>query len=491
MTTSGVQHKPDVESFYALGEGDVSVAHCQGTACFVARRLCPERWSEAMRQASRVSCLGKCFAAPADAGVEQRPNISVLSGRTVVLERVVAGGARWLDNYASRGGLTGLESAMTLGPERTIVEIDASELRGRGGAGFPTGAKWRAASRQPSAEKCVVANLDEGDPGAYIDRFIAEDDPFCLIEAMAIAAFATGATRGWIYARCEYPEAIRRLEEALAGARAGRLLGNRVLDTEFSFEVELAVGRGSYVCGEETALLNSIEGRRPVARVRPPYVAERGLFGLPTIVNNGETLANVPWIMRHGARAYASLGIPGSRGTKVVSLNSLFRRPGLYEIDFGVPLREIIEEIGGGLKSGALKGVMIGGPLAGIVPPALLDVRFGFNELRAIGASVGHGGIIAFDEHTSIADLVHHVFSFGAYESCGLCTPCRLGNPRIESLFARLASGQAASNSELVEWRELVTALKLASLCGLGTGLAEFAESVERHYAEELRPCFA
>jgi formate dehydrogenase iron-sulfur subunit len=307
---------------------------------------------------------------------------------------------------------------------------------------------------------------------------------------MAIAAYAIGASRGYLYVRCEYPDAIARLKQALNEARSGRLLGPRVLETDFSFDVELIVGAGSYECGEETSLLNSIEGRRPVARVRPPYVAECGLWGLPTIVNNAETLACVPWILRHGADAYATLGIPDSRGTKVLSLNSLFRRPGLYEVEFGISLREIVEDLGGGLARGKLLGLMVGGPLAGMVPPHLLDTRLGFAEMRAIGASVGHGGVIAFDDRTTIPELLMHVFSFGAHESCGQCTPCRLGTRRIEEIFAGALRGAGAA-AERTEWQEVVRALKLASLCGLGTGLAEFAESILRHYPQELRACFA
>jgi formate dehydrogenase iron-sulfur subunit len=280
------------------------------------------------------------------------------------------------------------------------------------------------------------------------------------------------------------------LKRAIADAREGDILGSNALGTSFSFDVELVVGRGSYECGEETSLLNSIEGKRPVARTRPPYVAEHGLWGRPTVVNNVETLASVPWILRNGARQYASLGIPGSRGTKVVSLNSLFRRPGLYEIEFGIPVRVIVEDIGGGLHTGALRALMIGGPLAGVVPPKLLDTRFGFQELRAIGASVGHGGVIAFDEHTSIAELIHHVFAFAAYESCGKCTPCRLGARRIEELFRGVVDGHAATTSEQAQWTDVVAALKLTSLCGLGTGLAEFAESILRHFPAEVHSCF-
>ena len=481
---------PDVASFYSLAGAGLTHASCQGTACFVSQRLCPGRWHKAVGQSPRVYCLGKCYDAPAGAEDQGRPRIEVLSHTPVVLERVAAGGARSFNEYRQHRGIEGLQKALILGPQKTIAEIEASQLRGRGGAGFPTGAKWRAVAAQPAPQRFVVANLDEGDPGAYIDRFIAELDPFLLIEGLAIAAHGVRASRGWIYVRCEYPDAIASLRQAITQARVGGLLGAQVLGSDFAFDVEVVIGRGSYECGEETALLHSIEGKRPVARVRPPYVAQRGLYGMPTLVNNVETLANVPWIMRHGAAEYASLGIPGSRGTKVVSLNSLFRRPGLYEIEFGTPVRQIVDEIGGGLHSGALKGLMIGGPLAGVIPPHLLDTRLGFQELHAIGASVGHGGIIAFDEHTSIPDLVHHVFSFGAYESCGKCTPCRLGAARIEAMFARIKTGHRETAAAQADWQELIKALKLASLCGLGTGLAEFAESILRYYVEELRACF-
>ncbi len=244
------------------------------------------------------------------------------------------------------------------------------------------------------------------------------------------------------------------------------------------------MGHGSYVCGEETALLNSIEGNRAEVRQRPPYPTEQGLWGQPTLVNNVETIVAVPWIIEHGADAYRALGFSKSQGTKVVSLNSLFNRPGLYEIEFGCTVRHIVEQLGGGLKTGALKGVIIGGPLAGIVPPSLLDTPFGFEELRAIGAMVGHGGIVAFDEHTSIRELIQHVAEFAAFESCGKCTPCRRGGQRLVELAAE---GEIGTD----EWREIDAALLATSLCGLGTGLAEFTTSALRHYREELTPCYA
>jgi NADH:ubiquinone oxidoreductase subunit F (NADH-binding) len=408
----------------------------------------------------------------------------------IVLERIAAGGAHEWGEYQRVGGGAALSAALRLGPQGVIRELKASELRGRGGAGFPTGVKWRVAREQIGGEKYVVANVDEGDPGAYIDRFIVEDDPFCLIEGLVIAAYAIGAAKGWIYVRAEYPNAVRMLSRALAEARDVGLLGPKVFESDFTFDVELVVGSGGYICGEETALLNAIEDKRPIVRPRPPFVAQRGLWGKPTVVNNAETLANVPWILRYGGPAYASTGVPGSRGTKVVSLNSLFRRPGLYEIDFGMPLRELVDSVGGGLRDGELKGLIIGGPLAGVVSTTQLETRFGFEELQAIGACVGHGGVIAFDEHTSVAELVHHVFSFAAYESCGNCTPCRLGAPRVEQIFRHIVAGERGTAAEEAEWRDIVAALKYASLCGLGVGLAEFAESILTKYARELRQCF-
>jgi NADH:ubiquinone oxidoreductase subunit F (NADH-binding) len=288
---------------------------------------------------------------------------------------------------------------------------------------------------------------------------------------MALAAHAVGAERGWIYLRHEYPAARVSLERAITEAREAGVL---------ALDIAVCVGHGSYVCGEESALLRSIEGRRPEVMARPPYPTERGLFGQPTITNNVETLASVPWIVAHGGEAYRALGFSRSRGTKIVSLNSLFVRPGLYEVEFGLPLRRIVEEIGGGLRGGALKGVIVGGPLAGIVPPRLLDTPFAFEELAAIGAGVGHGGIIAFDEHTSIAALLRHVVAFGAYESCGKCTPCRVGARRLERLLAERAPDAEAA--------QIIAALRTASLCGHGTGLGEFAASALAHFGEELCP---
>ncbi|HLF92508.1 MAG TPA: NADH-ubiquinone oxidoreductase-F iron-sulfur binding region domain-containing protein [Planctomycetota bacterium] len=443
-------------SFYHLEKATAGL--CRGTACFVGRHRHPDRWRQACAQEVPVYCLGKCHQAPASASEDGRPRVEVHSRKAVVLERVA--------RPAPYGAYDALTQARDFSREALVRAVEASGLRGRGGAGYPAGKKWAAVLHQPGPVKFVVANADEGDPGAYIDRMILEEDPHALIEGLAIAAHAVGAGKGYLYLRKEYPQAERAVRAALSEDRSG-------------FPIELVIGQGSYVCGEETALLNSIEGKRPEVRVRPPYPTERGLFGKPTLVQNVETLVNIPWIVRNGAEAYRSLGFSKSRGTKAVSLNSLFKRPGLYEVEFGIPVRRIVEEIGGGLADGRLKGVIIGGPLAGILPPSLLDTPFGFEELRAVGASVGHGGIVAFDDRTSIADLVHHVFEFGAFESCGKCTPCRLGSRRVEEIFRAVKGARR-------EVEEIVSALRTTSLCGLGTGLAEFAESALRHYPEEL-----
>lgn len=483
------------ESFYRPPPCGTTGKACGGTACFVARDREPQRWQRALSTEPRIHCLGRCFAAPAETAPDDTgdaPAIQIHAPRPVVLGRLASGGARELATYQRQGGYLALEKALRGKREDVLREIEASGLRGRGGAAFSTGRKWRSVAAQSSAVKHIIANADEGDPGAYIDRYLMEGDPHSLIEGMLLAGYAVGASQGWIYLRSEYPKAARVLHEALREARAAGILGAQVLGhRHFAFEIQLHLGHGSYVCGEETALVHSIEGRRAEVRARPPLPSEHGLFGQPTLVNNVETLVTVPEIVAHGGAAYHLLGFSRSRGTKVVSLNSLFTRPGLYEVEFGIPVRSIVEDLGGGLRDGDLKGVLIGGPLAGIIPPPLLDTPFGFEELDAIGAAVGHGGVIAFDQRTSIAALVHHVFAFGAYESCGKCTPCRCGCPRIEQMFRRILDAGRASREQSTEWRDLVEALKWTSLCGHGTGLGAFASSVIRYYGKELESCFA
>lgn len=471
------------DTFYHLHGASLEGRACSGSACFVARHLSPARW-DAASHGPPLHCLGKCYAAPALSEDTCRPRRAVHAKRSIVLERIAAGGGGELDVYLRQGGYRALLRAVTQAPSAVIAEIERAQLRGRGGAGFPTGRKLRVVAEQAQPTKYVVVNADEGDPGAFSDRILMEEDPHAVLEGAAIAAHAVGATRGYIYVRREYPDAFATLTRALHEATEAGLMGPRARG--LCLDLQIVQGNGSYVCGEETALLNSIERRRPFVRSRPPYPGQSGLFGMPTLVQNVETLVNLPFIVNHGAAAYAALGVPGSRGTKLVSLNSLFHAPGLYEVEFGMPLRSIVDQLGQGMKSGDLKGVIVGGPLAAVLPPDRLDVPFGFDELRALGASVGHGGVIAFDAHTSIPDLVAHVFRFGAFESCGRCVPCRLGSAQIAHM---LDVDHRKSAWDSARFEALASVLRQTSLCGHGTGLGEFAISILRHYRQELLAC--
>lgn len=477
------------DSFYHLRGADVRQMRCSGTACFVARHLKPNEWDATQQQSNPVHCLGCCYASPAHGRCSERPAIECPATEPIVLARILKGGARTLEEYRRLGGFRALPEALKRPSIEVIEAVEAAALRGRGGAAFPTAQKWWSAATQSTPEKFVIANGDEGDPGAYIDRFLMEDDPFSVLEGMALAAYAVGAREGWIYVRKEYPDAAFAMRRAIAEAKRVGFLGKGILGADFGFEVEVLSGNGSYLCGEETALIRSIEGLRPEPRAKPPFSSTNGLWGKPTVMNNIETLVNVPWIVLNSGPAFRAMGFSKSRGTKVISLNSLFRRPGLYEVEFGITVRDIVEELGGGMRDGDIEGLIIGGPLAGIIPPSLFNTPFGFEELQSIGASVGHGGVIALDDHTSLPELIHHVFSFGAFESCGKCAPCRLGARRIETIFNAIASGKCGS-AELNEFRSVISAMKLGSLCAHGLGLAEFGESVLRHYGKELTACF-
>ncbi|MPV68361.1 NADH-ubiquinone oxidoreductase-F iron-sulfur binding region domain-containing protein [Burkholderia sp. BE17] len=463
-------------TFYHLDERAITHLACAGLACFAARSDRPDRWQTAITQKPVVYCLGKCYDGPSDSEHDIRPHISSHARRTVLLDNVLAGGVRDLSEYRERGGGAALSRARITPPEELVRLVLASGLRGRGGAGFPAGIKWRAVLNEQASTKYVVVNADEGDPGAFSDRFLLEDDPFRVIEGAAIAAHAVGAHHGYIYLRKEYPFAAHVMSQALEQARAAGWL-------QPAFELELVVGRGAYICGEETSLLNALEGRRPEVRPRPPQITQEGLFGAPTLVQNVETLSAVPWIVTQGAAAHADLGFSRSRGTKLLSLNSLFRRPGLYEVEFGIPLTDIVDHLGQGLRRGKLKGLMIGGPLAGIVPPERLATRLGYEEMQAIDCAVGHGGVIAFADDTPIMKIIAEVFRFGARESCGKCTPCHLGAPVLAAMADAAAAG---ATIDAAYCQQLIEALAATSLCGHGRGLAEFALSVQRHYQAEL-----
>lgn len=477
-----------IDSFYYLKSVDITRTYCRCLACFVAKGLHPERYQQALNQPDVVYHLGRAYLSPEAGSDVMRPRIGIRSEQGIVLERIAHGGARTLAKYRSSGGYRALQKVLKMPQESVVTEVERSRLRGRGGAGFNTGAKWRSVFDQPSSEKFIVVNADEGDPGAYIDRFILEDDPFLVIEAATIAGYALKARRGVVYIRKEYPEAQAIMRAAINEARDAGLIGEKICGFDTDFDLRVEGGHGSYLCGEETALLNAIEGRRPEVRARPPYPAAKGLFKAPTLVNNVETLANIPWIVLNGGHAFSAVGFSKSRGTKCVSLNSLFNQPGLYEVDFGVTINELVNDIGGGLKVGELKGLIIGGPLAGVIPPHLLGTRLGFDELASIGASVGHGGVVAFNHDTSIGELMHHVFEFGAFESCGKCTPCRVGSRQIEQHFCPTGSKGDQSSAEKID--RIFFALLNTSLCAHGSGLADFALSIKRHYGEEYKKCF-
>ncbi|NAZ38141.1 NADH-quinone oxidoreductase subunit NuoF [Rubellimicrobium sp. CFH 75288] len=389
-----------------------------------------------------------------------------------------------LDAYAAQGGLAGLRRALLLAPEARIEEIKQSGLRGRGGAGFPTGIKWATVAAAPGPRKYVVCNADEGDSGTFADRMLMEGDPFCLIEGMAICGLSVGATRGYIYIRSEYPDAIATMEEAIRIARHRGLLGPSLLGQGPAFDLEVRVGAGAYVCGEETSLLNSLEGKRGTVRAKPPLPALQGLFGRPTVVNNVISLATVPWIMTHGAAAYRDFGLGRSRGTIPLQIAGNVRHGGLFETAFGLSLREIVEDIAGGTASGRpVKAVQVGGPLGAYFPPSLFDTPFGYEEFDGAGGLIGHAGVVVFDDTADMLEQARFAMEFCAVESCGKCTPCRLGAVRGVETIDRLRAGDPDALPLL---RDLCETMKLGSLCALG-GFTPFpVMSAVTHWPEEF-----
>lgn len=482
QATKFLESGAEVDSFYHLSHSSLEHCYCRGTSCFAAKHTSPERWEMALNQRPPVYCLGKCYASPSSTDTTEEPNIQILSSTGIVLAGVAEGTIRDFVSYRQADGYSALRRSLQMSSNEVVTQLEQSQLRGRGGAGFPAGRKFRSVLDQPGPVKYIVANADEGDHGSYIDRFIIERTPHRLLEAMAIAGHAVGAGSGYIYLRKEYPAAEASLRVAMQEAVQSGVLGE--------FTVELVIGKGSYVCGEETSLLNSIEHRRPEIRVRPPFPTEHGLFNCPTLVSNVETLVNLPWIITNGGEAYAQLGFSRSRGTKAISLNSLFNRAGLYEIEFGTSLREIVEEIGCGLKKDSIKALMMGGPIVGLAHPSEFDTRLGFEEMRDIGAAVGHGGIVAFDRNTNMLDLLAHLFEFGASESCGKCTPCRHGSRRAQILFRTAQTGTSLSTEGKAELSEILSTMRRTSLCGHGSGLAILAESIQKKFGEDVQSCF-
>ncbi|MBC7220126.1 4Fe-4S binding protein [Candidatus Bipolaricaulota bacterium] len=391
-----------------------------------------------------------------------------------------------IEEYIASGGYEALGRAVTsMTPTEVVAAISRSGLRGRGGAGFPTGTKWELVRVAAGVPKYVVCNADEGDPGAFMDRAILEGDPHSILEGMAIAGYAVGASRGYVYIRAEYPLAIQRLEVALAQARKLGVLGQRIFETDFSFDIELRMGAGAFVCGEETALIASIEGRRGEPRPRPPYPATSGLWGKPTLINNVETYANVRHILLDGPEAFASVGTEKSKGTKVFALAGKVRNTGLVEVPMGITLRELVFDIGGGVPTGReFKAVQIGGPSGGCLPSSLLDVPVDYDSLSQHGAIMGSGGVIILDDATCMVNMARFFLQFTADESCGKCVPCRVGTQMMLAILDRIVAGEG-KEEDLQRLREIGEMMKNASLCGLGQTAPNPVLSTLRYFPAE------
>lgn len=405
-----------------------------------------------------------------------------------------------IDEYIANGGFKGLDKALRImNPEEVISEVKSAGLRGRGGGGFPTGLKWELCAKEKADQKYIICNADEGDPGAFMDRSILEGDPFKLVEGMIIGAYAIGASFGYIYCRAEYPLAIQRLENTLKLCREYGLLGANILDSGFNFDLKIKKGAGAFVCGEETALIASIEGKRGMPRPRPPYPSVSGLYGKPTVINNVETFANVSTVLTMGAEWFSSLGTESSKGTKVFALSGKIQNSGLVEVPMGMSLREVVFDIGGGIPDNKkFKAVQIGGPSGGCLPESVMDTEVDYESLKKIGAMMGSGGFVVMDEDTCIVDVAKFFLNFIQSESCGKCVPCREGTKRMLEIIERLTKDYKSSSNKdeallrfkgIIHLKRLAEVIKDTSLCGLGqsapnpvlSGLHFFKEEYEKH----------
>ena len=404
----------------------------------------------------------------------------------IVLENMGRINAESLDEYVATGGYEALAKSLSeLSPDEVVEEIRRSGLRGRGGAGYLTGLKWSLVRKNKGEQKYVVCNADEGDPGAFMDRSVLEGDPHRILEGMAIAGYAVGAGQGFIYVRAEYPLAIERLKLAIKQAERVGLLGNRILESQFNFRIDLRIGAGAFVCGEETALLRSVMGRRGRPKPRPPYPSEKGLWDMPTLINNVETFANIAPIMNKGSAWFAGIGTPKSAGTKVFALAGNVRNTGLIEVPMGVPLRKVIFDIGGGTPEGTeFKAAQTGGPSGGYIPKEHLDLPVDYESLATVGSIMGSGGMIVMDSTSSMVDVAKYFMEFSMDESCGKCIPCRVGTKHIHGILEKVAAGHATfEDYELL--KELCMMVKETSLCGLGQAAPNPVLSSIRFFAHE------
>ena len=391
-----------------------------------------------------------------------------------------------IEDYIARDGYKAIEKVLfEMTPEQVVDEMLKSGLRGRGGAGFPTGMKWKFAQQQPKGQKYMVCNADEGDPGAYMDRSTLEGDPHSILEAMTIAGYAIGASKGFIYIRAEYPLAIHRLQVAIGQAHELGLLGDDILGSGFSFDIELRFGAGAFVCGEETALLQSIEGNRGMPKPRPPFPAVKGLWGRPTVINNVETLANIPVIINKGADWFSKIGTATTKGTKVFALTGKVNNSGLIEVPMGTTLREIIFDIGGGIRGGhQFKAAQTGGPSGGIIPPQFLDTPIDYESLAKIGSIMGSGGLIVMDETDCVVDIAKFYLDFTVDESCGKCAPCRIGGRKLLNYLKKITDGRG-TEQDIKDMEAICDAMNKASLCGLGQTASNPVRSTLRYFMDE------
>jgi bidirectional [NiFe] hydrogenase diaphorase subunit len=404
----------------------------------------------------------------------------------IVLENCGTTDSEKIDDYIAAGGYEALAKAVTeLQPAGVVEEIRKSGLRGRGGAGYPTGLKWGIVRKAPGEQKYVVCNADEGDPGAFMDRSVLEGDPHRVLEGMAIGGYAVGASQGFIYVRAEYPLAIERLRLAIKHAERGGLLGNRIFDSQFNFRIDIRIGAGAFVCGEETALIRSIEGKRGRPRPRPPYPSEKGLWGAPTLINNVETFANIAPVIRKGGAWFAAIGTPKSTGTKVFALAGKIRNTGLIEVPMGIPLRKIIFDIGGGTPEGTtFKAAQTGGPSGGCIPAESLDLPVDYESLATVGSIMGSGGLIVMDSTSNMVDVAKYFMEFCVDESCGKCVPCRVGTVHIHGLLEKISEGRGTTD-DLALLEELCQMVKDTSLCGLGQSAPNPVLSTLRFFRNE------
>lgn len=467
--------------------GPVLIVYPEGTFyCSVKAADVQEIVSEHILKGRPVERL--MYKVPAtDTIVEKIKDIDFFKGQTrIALRNTGVINPDKIEEYIARNGYASLGKALTqMKPEEVIDEVKRSGLRGRGGGGFPTGTKWELASKSTATPKYVVCNADEGDPGAFMDRSVLEGDPHSLIEAMTIAGYAIGANQGYVYVRAEYPLAVERLGTAIEQARSFGFLGENIFNTGFNFDLEIRVGAGAFVCGEETALLTSIEGHRGEPRPRPPFPAVKGLFGQPTLLNNVETYANIPPIILNGAGWFTSHGTAASKGTKVFALAGDIVNTGLVEVPMGTTLREIIFNIGGGiLKGKRFKAAQTGGPSGGCIPESLLDIMMEYDTLIKIGSMMGSGGLIVMDEDTCMVDVARYFLDFTVDESCGKCAPCRIGTKRMLEILERITSGEGKDGDiELLE--RLARDIKATALCGLGQTAPNPVLSTLRFFRDE------